>query len=566
MSNLLYNISFVIIVAVLVAYIARMLKQPLIPAYIVAGLIIGPIFSLVTDMPVITMMSHLGIAFLLFIVGMEMDIKNLKKVGLVASLGGLIQVILLFVIGFGIATLMRFDIMPAVYIGLIVAFSSTMVVIKLLSDKGRIDTLYSRIIIGILLLQDIIAIFALTTLATLGLAIEVSGDIYLAIGVAVLKGALVLSAAFFTSKLIFPTFFKFAAKSSELLFMSALAVCFTFIVLFNFMGFSIAIGAFIAGLTIGNLRYKIEISSRIKPLRDFFGAIFFVSLGMQLVINNLRTILIPLIIFGLIVILFKPFIISIICQVFGYKKKVSFFTGLSLAQVSEFSLILVAQGLLLGHITNEIFTMTVLLAIITITTTTYFIKYDRRLYSLFKGSYHENGELFYIPKGLKHDVILFGRNRIGWSILRALKDAGKKFLVVDYNPMTIDDLITEKIPCIYGDAGDIEILERLNMKKTKLIISTISDMADNLLLLRKFKEVNKKGIAFVTASQVDEALMLYKEGADYVILPHFLGGEYVTLLMKQAANKEKLQKTRLKHLTELKERQRAGHEHPRHEK
>ncbi len=564
MQNILYDISLIIIVAVAVAFIARLLKQPFIPAYIIAGLIIGPILSLVTNISVITTLSQLGIAFLLFVVGMEMDLKNLKKVGLVASLGGLVQVILLFAAGFYVAILLSFKTIEAVYLGLIVAFSSTMVVIKLLADKGELDTLHGRIIIGFLLLQDIVAIFALSTLATIGLAMNISGDLYLALGIAFLKGILVLLLAFFGASLIFPSFFKFAAKNSELLFMSALGVCFLFIVLFNLIGFSIAIGAFIAGLTIGNLPYNIEISSRVKPLRDFFGAIFFVSLGMELTVNNVDLIIVPLLIFGLIVLLFKPLVISIICRLFGYKRKTSFLTGLSLAQVSEFSLILVAQGLLSGHIGNNIFSVTVLLAMTTLITTTYFTKYDRQIYSIFRGQGNEGKDLFYMPKNLKYDVILCGYNRIGWSVLRALQKLGKKFLVVDFNPSIIEDLIRQKIPCLYGDIGDIEVLEKLNLDKAKLVISTVPDLADNLLLVRKFKQVNKKGVIFVTASQVDEALLLYKEEADYVILPHFLGGAYVSLLIKQSNNKDKMLKTKLKHLAELRERQRIGHEHPRH--
>jgi len=335
-------------------------------------------------------------------------------------------------------------------------------------------------------------------------------------------------------------------------------------------GFSIAIGAFIAGVSIANLPYNVEIIGKVKPLKDFFATIFFVSLGLELLLGEMHTILFPLIIFTLFVIIFKPFITMFICSLFNYKKRVSFLTSISLAQVSEFSLIIVAQGLILGHISQELFSLTILLAIITITLTSYFIQFDNNLYMNFSGFLQlfekigtKTKKMEYLPEDKDIEIILCGYNRIGYSIVKTVQKMKKSLLIVDFNPDVVKRLIARKIPCIYGDVGDSEILERIGLNKARMIISTVPEEKDNLLLIKKTKEVNKKGLIFVTANQVDEALTLYDAGADYVILPHFLGGEHVSILLEDfTGDINKILETKLNHIDELHKRRRLGREHP----
>ena len=555
MENLFFDIGVVIIIATVFAYIAKSLKQPLIPAYILTGVILGPVLGLITNTDVITTLSEIGIAFLLFIVGLEMDIRKLKHVGMVASLGGIIQIVSVFTIAFIAALLLGFIVLESVYLALVIAFSSTMVVIKLLSDKKEIDTLHGKIIIGILLLQDIVAIMALSVLATLS---EFS---FIVLSLSILKGLIALLIALAIGKYIFPKLFTFAAKSQELLFISAVSVSLLYSIFFNYLGFSIAIGAFVAGVSLANLPYNIEIIGKLRSLRDFFSVIFFASLGMELVFSSFDFILRPLVVMLLLVILAKPFIIMFTTSFFGYKKRTSFLTSISLAQISEFSLIIVTQGLLLGHISQEIFSLTVLLAIITITLTTYFVKYEDSIYYRFSDFLHVfnrlskgQAELEYMPKKKRNEIILCGYNRIGYGIVKTLTRIKKSLLVVDFNPDTIRDIIAKKIPCMYGDIGDIEILERLNFKKAKMLISTVPTKKDNMLLTRIARKENKKIIIFVIANQVKEALDLYDAGADYVVLPHFLGGEHFSLLIEDfTEDMNKIIGYKIKHIKELKE-------------
>ena len=568
METIFFEIGTIMVIATVFAYFAKLLKQPLIPAYILTGIVLGPVLGLVTNTEIITTLSEIGIAFLLFIVGLEIDIRKLKHVGLVASFGGIIQIVSVFTIAFIISLLLGFLVLESVYLALIIAFSSTMVVIKLLSDKKEIDTLHGKIIIGILLIQDIVAIIALSVLVTLK---EFS---FLILFLSIIKGFVALLIAVFISKLIFPSLFTFAARSQELLFISAVSVSLLYSILFSYLGFSIAIGAFIAGISLANLPYNIEIIGRIKPLRNFFSVIFFVSLGMELLLSTFDFILKPLIALLLLVVFVKPLIVMFTTSFFGYKKRTSFLTSISLAQISEFSLIIVTQGFLLGHISQEIFSLTILLAIITITLTTYFIKFENGIYSRFSGCLcifdrltDNEAELEYVPVKRKNDVILCGYNRIGYSIVKTLMKLKKSLLIVDFNPEVIKQLIEKKIPSIYGDVGDIEVLERLNFKKAKMIISTIPTKSDNMLLIRTAKKENKKITIFVTANQIKEALDFYDAGADYVVLPHFLGGEHLSLLIEDFTEDiNKMIEHKLKHIKELKERHALGHEHPRHEK
>ena len=265
MANIFFDIGLVIIVATLFAFIARFFKQPLIPAYILTGLIIGPFLGLITNTEIIATLSEIGIAFLLFIVGLEIDFRKLANVGAISTIGGLIQVLLVFTISFIIALFLGFVQIEAVYLALVIAFSSTMIVLKLLSDKREIDTLHGKIIIGFLLMQDIIAIFVLSILTALN---EFS---FLTLFYSIIKGVIVFLIAVFAGKYIFPTIFTFSAKSQELLFITAIAVSFLFSIFFNYIGFSIAIGAFVAGITLANLPYNLEIIGKIMPLRPKTG-------------------------------------------------------------------------------------------------------------------------------------------------------------------------------------------------------------------------------------------------------------------------------------------------------
>jgi Kef-type K+ transport system membrane component KefB len=562
MAGIIIELAILFITATLLAYASKLFRQPIIPAYILAGIILV-LTGLVRTNSVVATISTLGIAFLLFIVGLELEFRRLKDVGLVSAAGGSLSCLILFGAGFLAGGLLGFNSLQSVYIGLAIAFSSTMVVIKLLSDRSELDTLHARIIIGILLMQDLFAIIALFVLSS------IQDFSFLVLGKALSSLVIILFIIFIASKFVLPLIFKYAARTEELLFISAIAVCLALIGLFEYIGLSIAIGAFLAGVALANLEYNIEIISLVKPLSDFFAVIFFVSLGMLLDIKTLSNIVVPIIVLLALTLLAKPLLIMLLTSFFGYKKKPSFLTSMSLAQASEFSLILAVLGLTAGHLTEEIFSTITLLAIITMGLTAYLFHYEQWIYKLLSKPLNifakvSKEELEYIPKKISKDVILAGCDRLGYNIFNTLKNMKRSFIVVDYNPEVIKRLVSKKITCMYGDIGDVEILNRLALKDARMIISTVPDRQDNMLLIKKTKNVNKDAIVIVTSMNVDDALDLYDAGADYVILPHFLGGERVSILLEESSKDvKKLLEYKISHIKELRKRRILGHRHPK---
>ncbi|MCF7862188.1 cation:proton antiporter [Candidatus Woesearchaeota archaeon] len=592
--DIFIEIGIIIIFASILAFVSRMFKQPLIPAYIIGGIILGPLLSIVTNKSIISTLSEIGIAFLLFIVGLEINLKNLKEVGFVSSIGGVINSTILFSLGFIVSLMMGFEAIEAGYLGLIIAFSSTMVVIKQLSDSREVNTLHGRIIIGILLVEDLIAVVAITILNSMH-NISIAVFIF-----SILKGGFLFLLIMLLSKHVLNHLFKFAAKTPEVLFLLSISVCFMFGIFFSEFGhilvfllrdvlsinlsehmvmllspgFSIAIGAFAAGIGLANLPYSIEITSKVKPLKDFFATIFFVSLGLELEFGVISKQFIPIFVITLIVMFIKPSILFFMTYIFGYKQRTSFLVGGKMSQISEFALIIVFLGISLDHVSSSIVNITITIAIITIVFTSYFENYKNQLYNFFspylklfdKIPLKTTVDLENVDDNNNHEVILVGYDRIGYSIFNTLKKLKKKFLVVDFNPEVVRNLIAQNVSCIYGDIGDIEVINKLDLGKVRIIISTVPHWENNLLLISETKKLNNEATIFVTADHVDEALSLYDAGADYVILPHFLGGERVSFILEDYTEDFKsitdLIAKKVEHIKELRRRKSLGHYHP----
>ncbi len=560
--------GIMIIVATIGGIIAHVMRQPLVPAYILVGILLQPILNKLAQPDIIDGFGTAGIAFLLFIVGLELDAKKLRGIGPVSTIGTGVQVGITVLLGLFVMTLLGYGTLESIYIGFIIAFSSTMVVIKNLSDGKEIHTLHGRIIIGILLMQDIIAIFALSVLGS------TNGISAISLLISTTKAVLVLVGAWLCSRFVFPHIFKRTARVPELLLMSAISVCFFFSIIFHLIGFSIAIGAFVGGVSLAGLPYNLEIIGRVKSLRDFFATFFFVSLGATLVLPDVKSVAVPLLVVIAFSVLLKPFLLTLICAFFGYSKRVSFLTSVNLTQVSEFSLILAAQGLALGHISDSTYAIAVLAAVITFLATSYATKYHQQIYDKMQPALRpfdlmaKGRGLEYLPDEQKDDldyqIVLVGSDRLGFSILTPFQKRKKDFIVIDYNPDIIRRLKDGRIPCIYGDIGDPEILERINAKSLKMLISTVPTYEDNARILDYVRRENRKAMVFVTAESIDDALRLYKRSADYVILSHFLGGERVGLLLDEIEDNAKgLARNRRAHIKELKRRQRLDHEHPK---
>ncbi|MGM5480188.1 MAG: cation:proton antiporter [Nanobdellota archaeon] len=555
--NIFLDIGIIVIAAAVGGFLARLLKQPLISSYIIMGVVLGPVLGLVTDMAVIDVLSEIGIAFLLFIVGLEFDFSKLKDIGPVASLGTLFQMSASFVLGFGIFSLFGFSTMESIFAGIVLLFSSTMVVIKLLSDKQQLDTLHGRIVIGSLLMQDVVAVIILSFLSA-------GSSSIVQIGFSVFQAVLLIGVAFLFSKFIFPKLFKFAAKNQELFFVLSLAICFAFSLAFASIGFSIAIGSFVAGLMLGNLPYNVEIISKVKSLRDFFAILFFVSMGLKLSFTSLSGVALPTIILLLLTVFIIPFITFVTVTAFGYNRRTAFLSAISLSQVSEFALIAVHQGLRNQLITEGFLSIVILTTLASIIATAYFMKFEDVIYhkllpflKRFDKLSATNKIVSHHESHKPHDVVLVGYDRIGSSIYSTLKKLHNDVLIVDFNPDVVFSLMKKNVPCVYGDVGDDELLNSLHLKNVKIFVSTIPSHHDSLLLIKKLRHLNKYAKVIVTSYEVESALSLYSAGADYVILPHLLGGQHASVLLEDiSTDLDKLISTKLSHMDELRTHQR----------
>jgi len=565
MEAILYDIGLIVIVATLIGFVIKLFKQPMIFAYMLAGLILGPhVMGKIVNQDTILGLSELGITFLLFIVGLEFNLKKLKEVSRVVFFGGSIQVFGTALIGIIASLWLGFKLIEATYIGLIIALSSTLVVVKWLADKKEIDTLHGRIVIGILILQDIIAIIALTFFS------NINNFSFTGLGIAILKGIVLVLSAYILNRPL-QKIFAFASKFGELLFISSLSLCFVFAFIAQYLGFSISIGAFLAGIMIANLPYSLELIGKIKSIANFFTVLFFASLGLQLSIPSISKIVVPVIVMLAIVLIIKPLLTIFAVKIFGYKSKTAFLSGVSLAQTSEFSLIIAALGVAQGHISQEIFAMAIVLTVITIGASSYLIKYGNLIY-------YKIGKYIFIHERLSHknaadqgqetddkessghkissDIIIFGYEGVDHSLVERFKSMKKSITVVDLEPDVIRRLKAVGIKCIYGDPSEFEIINKLDLENSEVIISTIHDVVSNLHLIRKTRENNKKAIIISAANRIKESLELYEAGADYVVLPHLLGESQVSVVVENFSKDiNTLIASKLKHIDELKKRE-----------
>jgi Kef-type K+ transport system membrane component KefB/Trk K+ transport system NAD-binding subunit len=561
------ELSIIIAITVLIAGIMKLLKQPLIIGYILTGIIVSPYFlNIVKSTETISVFSQIGVTFLLFIVGISLSPKVIREVGKVSLVTGLGQIVFTSLIGFLIGRLFGFSVIVSIYIAIALTFSSTIIIMKLLSDKKDTERLYGKISIGFLLVQDIVAIILLMIVSSFsgGLNLHEFSIKSLIMGILVLGGLILISIY------LLPKLSKFFAKSQEFLFLFSIGWGMGLAALFYYLGFSMEIGALMAGVALSLSPFHYEISSKLRPLRDFFVILFFILLGSQMVFGTINKIIVPAIIFSIFILVGNPLIVMILMGVLGYKKKIGFQAGFTVAQISEFSFILIALGVSVGHLTGEVLSLVTIVGLITISGSTYLIMYSDKIYpylSKYLGIFERKKLIEKEKEPGNYDAVLFGYNRIGYDLLQSFKKLNSKYLVVDYDPNTIAELSKRKIECRYGDVDDEEFISELNLVETKMIVSTIPEFETNLLLIDKIRQINKKAIIITISHNIEEAHELYKHGATYVIMPHFLGGSHASKMIDEyKLDMKKFLKEKEKHIKYLKNKKRLGHEHPRAEK
>lgn len=533
-SSIFTQLSIIIVIGGVISVLMRLLRQPLIIGYILTGIVAGPsVLGLIHDKSVFEAYSEIGITLLLFIIGLGLNVGVIKSLGRVSLMTA--SAVMAVVGGAGIlaGNLLGFTPTESMIIGFALFFSSTIIILKVLSDKRELTRLHGQIAMGVILVEDVVATFALLFVAAAGTAGGFSiGDV----ATLLLTGAgLGLGLALFSTK-VMPHFIKFLAGSQELLFIFTIGWGFGVATLFDLSGFSHEVGALFAGVSLASLPYATEMAARLKPLRDFFIVLFFVVLGENLGFEALNQSLVPALVLSLIVIIAKPLVVMSSLGALGYTKLTSFKAAINLSQVSEFSIILVVFAASVGLVDPQLTAVITLVALITISTSTYLMKYDDDIYRLLEPKLH-----IFERKNIKEHkrkkqtfpIILFGYHRGGHEFLQAFRDMKQRYLVVDYDPEVIEHLDRQGIRNTYGDATDEELLHEINANKAKLIVSTVTEMGVNRALLGYLRYHNPTAVFICHADSYDQAADLYRHGATYVMLPHFLGSERIGGFIKK---------------------------------
>ena len=506
------------------------LRQPVLIAYIVIGIVAGPaVLGVVTAHDQIDLLAQVGVAVLLFVVGLKLDLQHIRHIGPVALATGLGQLAFTIVIGFLLILAMGKGWVEALYVAVALTFSSTIIIVKLLSDKREIDSLHGRIAVGFLIVQDLAVVVAMMVMSALrgdgsggeGSLLALAGSLSLRIGVAA-------AGMYLLMRYILPRVVDRMAQSQELLLIFAIAWGTGLAALGEWAGFSKEAGAFLAGFSLASTHYRDAINSRLTGIRDFLLLFFFIDLGAKLDFSTLGGEIWPALVLSLFVLIGNPLIVMAIMGYMGYRKRTGFLCGLTVAQISEFSIIIVAMGITLGHIGGGALGLTTLVGLITIALSTYMILYSHPLYDKLapwlgaferKRPYRELAVATERHDLREADVIVFGLGRYGSRLALGLKEAGLKVLGVEFDPEAARALRRHGLPVRYGDGIASEFLESLPLKDTRWVVSTLPDMASNRDLLRSLRELHFTGEVAVVAREEFDGAALKRLGAPTILYP-----------------------------------------------
>jgi Kef-type K+ transport system membrane component KefB len=539
--------SLLLIISAFAGMIAIWLKQPVLIAYIVVGIVVGPaVLGLVGAHDQIDLLAQVGVAVLLFVVGLKLDLQHIRHIGPVALATGLGQLTFTIIFGFILTYAMGKSPMDAVYIAVALTFSSTIIIVKLLTDKREIDALHGRIAIGFLIVQDLAVVIAMMLMSTLKTGHEVElTQVFISLA---LRLTIVVAAMFILMRYLLPKIVARMARSQELLLIFAIAWGTSFAALGEWSGFSKEAGAFLAGFSLASSVYRDAISARLTGIRDFLLLFFFIDLGSKLDFSTLGAEVAPAIVLSLFVLIGNPLIVMGIMGYMGYRKRTGFLAGLTVAQISEFSIVFVAMGISLGHVGVDVLGLITIVGLVTIALSTYMIIYSHPLYdrlsnwlSIFerktpyKELTHENNNAKYSNL----DVIVFGAGRYGSALASGLQKTGLHVLTIDFDPENYKKQQSRGLNIRYGDGTESDFIDSLPIKNTKWIVSTLPDITSNKSLIHALKENHYKGnIAVVAREEIDKT-MLKTVGATIVLYPIVDAVEYAIESLAKEISVEK---------------------------
>lgn len=519
-------VAALLALAAVLGGLAVRLRQPLLIGFILVGVITGPagLGWVGEDTGEVVLLAELGIAVLLFLVGLKLDVHLMRSTGTVALVAGLGQVLFTSVVGLGLALALGLALVPALYVALALSFSSTIIVVKLLSDTREIDQLHGRIAVGLLIVQDIVVILVMIALTAVGGAGS-GDDLTSTVALTVAKGVLLLLVVGAAMRWVLPRVLAQVARSAELMVLVALAWGVSLAAAGDWLGFSAEVGAFLAGVSLASTPYREAIGSRLVSLRDFLLLFFFLDLGARLELVDAAGQLGAAIVLSVFVLSGKVLIVLVIMGRLGYRRRTSFLTGVSLAQISEFSLILAALGLGLGHIDGGTVGLITVVALVTISASSYMILYSRRLLARlgpWLGVFERRGPAAEARHPEEHsaiEVVVLGAGRYGGRLVEQLRRHGNDVLVVDVDPHALARMEALGAEVLFADAGEPEMARSLPLASARWVVSTIPARDVGVAVLHGLEHAGYEGRVAVTAHLEEDVARLEEAGADEVLRP-----------------------------------------------
>jgi Kef-type K+ transport system membrane component KefB len=528
LENVYTEFALLLLASAGAGFLALRMRQPLLIAYIAVGIIAGPaVLGWVTAHDQIDLLAQIGVTVLLFVVGLKLDLHNVRRIGPVALATGLGQLSFTIVIGFALLLALGKDPVTALYVAVALTFSSTIIIVKLLSDKKELDSLHGRIAVGFLIVQDIAVVLAMMVMSALRgaegstAAWEMALSLLLRIGIA---GILL----FLLMRYVLSRLLTLIARSSELLLIFAIAWGTAFAVIGELAGFSKEAGAFLAGFSLASTGYREVIGSRLASMRDFLLLFFFLDLGAKLELSTLGAETGTAIILSIFVLLGNPLIVMAIMGFMGYRRRTGFMAGLTVAQISEFSIIFIAMGITLGHIGNNALGLTTLIGLITITLSTYLIIYSEPLYRRLQpvlAIFERRQPVREMVMEQEHhekstpEIAVFGLGRYGGRLFRQLHAAGLDVLGVDFDPEVTLALEREGMHVYFGDCEDINFLDTLPLGNTQWVVSTLPQPESQQLLLSGLKHRGYGGRVGAVARDEAQMIALKATATDKILYP-----------------------------------------------
>ena len=545
-TSVFYEIAALLVLAAAVGLVGVLLRQPLIVSFIAVGILAGPsVLGIARSEEHINLLAELGIAVLLFLVGLKLDIKLVRTLGPVALMTGLGQVAFTSIIGFGIGLVVGLDTATSLYVAVALTFSSTIIIVKLLSDKREIDSLHGRIALGFLIVQDLVVVLAMIVLSAIGVGAKgdaAASDIALIFGSGI---AMLIVVGIFIRYIAEPLVERLA-RAPELLVCFAIGWAALFAALGDLLGFSMELGGLLSGVSLASTRLREAMAARLAPLRDFLLLFFFIALGAHLDLSLVGEQVLAAAILSLFVLIGNPLIVLAIMGTMGYRKRTGFLAGLTVAQISEFSLIFMAMGVSLGHVGPESLGLVTLVGLITISLSTYMITYSHQIYAWLEPllvGFEREGTPREFPEqeslsDARYDILLFGLGRFGGAIAQRLRARGLRVLGIDFNPAAARRWRAEGFDMLYGDATDPEFVASLPLGNVGWAVLAVPEHEpgitrddSRMALIQALRDHDFGGKIAVTAHHDEDWERLRSGGADLILQPFQDAADQATALL-----------------------------------